>query len=73
MVAATVRTDPTFAAGERRVLFPAAGYVLDYNHRAYDVLPGDSVFVMVPLSEQGGNHLVVVDNVFRELWEKVGR
>ncbi len=73
LVAVAVRTEPTFAPGERRSLFPAASYGADYNHRFYDVLPGDSLFVMVPLNQLGGNHLVLVDNLFTELREKVGR
>jgi serine/threonine-protein kinase len=72
MVAVSVRTEPTFATGERRVLFPAGNYYADYNHRAYDVLPGDTAFVMIPLGQGGADHLVVVDNLFTELKEKVG-
>jgi eukaryotic-like serine/threonine-protein kinase len=67
MVAAAVRTNPTFSSGVRRALFPAGGYSNDYNHRAYDVLPGDSVFVMISMPRHGGTHLVVVDHIFTEL------
>jgi eukaryotic-like serine/threonine-protein kinase len=73
MVAAAVRTDPTFAPGVRRVLFPAGGYSIDYNHRLYDVLPGDSVFVMISMPRDGGTHLVVVDNLFTELRRRGSR
>jgi eukaryotic-like serine/threonine-protein kinase len=71
LVAAAVRTDPTFAPGVRRVLFPAGGYSVNYNHRAYDVLPGDSVFVMIAGTRHGG--LVVVDNLFTELRRRATR
>jgi eukaryotic-like serine/threonine-protein kinase len=73
MVAAAVRTDPTFAPGVRRLLFPAGGYLSDYNHRGYDVLPGDSVFVMISMPRHGGTHLVVVDNLFTELRRRGAR
>ncbi|MDX1675793.1 MAG: hypothetical protein R3314_13450, partial [Longimicrobiales bacterium] len=71
LVAARVRTEPTFAVGEREVLFPL--YFNEYNHRGYDVLPGDSVFVLLPVERGGGTHLVVVDNLATELKEKVAR
>ncbi|MGK7312348.1 MAG: hypothetical protein ACN0LA_08910, partial [Candidatus Longimicrobiales bacterium M2_2A_002] len=71
LIAARVRTDPTFAVGERETLFSL--YSVDYNHRGYDVLPGDSVFVLLPVETGGGNHLVVVDNLSTELAEKLAR
>jgi len=73
MMAVAVRTAPTFSAGARTGLFDATPYFGDYNHRGYDILPGDSVFIMLPLNQGGGTHLVVVDNLFTELNEKVGR
>jgi eukaryotic-like serine/threonine-protein kinase len=73
LVAVSVRTDPTFAPGARRALFPAGGYSIDYNHRSYDVLPGDSVFVMIAMTRHGGTHLVVVDNLFTELRRRGSR
>ncbi len=73
LVSVSVRTDPTFAPGERHVLFPASGYVNDYHHRMYDVLPGDTAFLFIPLAMAGANHLVVVDNFFTDLEEKAGR
>jgi hypothetical protein len=73
MMAAAVRTDPTFAPGVRRALFPTGGYAIDYNHRLYDVLPGDSVFVMISMPRHGGTHLVVVDNLFTELRRRGAR
>ena len=71
LVAAEIRTEPTFVVGQRRPLFPT--FSIDYNHRGYDVLPGDSVFIRLPVETGGGNHLVVVDNLFTELLDKVGR
>jgi serine/threonine-protein kinase len=72
LVSVALRTEPTFATGQRRVLFSAAGYATDYHHRMYDVFPGDTTFVFIPQNVTGGNHLVVVDNFFADLEARVG-
>jgi Tol biopolymer transport system component len=72
LMAVSVRTDPAFVAGRREPLFEATAYFNDYNHRGYDVFPGDSTFLMLPIDQTGGTHAVVVDNLFTELREKVG-
>jgi Tol biopolymer transport system component len=73
LMAIAVRTDPAFVAGRREPLFDATSYFFDYNHRGYDVFPGDSTFLMLPIDQAGGTHAVVVDHLFTELREKVGR
>jgi Tol biopolymer transport system component len=72
LMSVSVRTDPAFVAGRREPLFDATSYFNDYNHRGYDVFPGDSTFLMLPIDQSGGTHAVVVDNLFTELRAKVG-
>jgi serine/threonine-protein kinase len=70
MVVAEIQSDPTFAVGERRVLFSWG----DLDNDRFDVAPDDQRFLFVrsraELSERF--ELVVVENFFEELKAKVG-
>jgi Tol biopolymer transport system component len=76
MVAAAVETDPVFAVTQRRVLFQlGSDFVIDPMHTAYDISPDDRRFVMVrrvAMPETLQPRLVVVDNFYEWLKEKVG-
>lgn len=68
----------TFAPGEPRRLFRQAGSFVQSNIVPfYDILPGDSGFVMARLaavnSAPGAGQVVVVDNWFTELRAKMGK
>jgi len=58
--------------GARKVLFSLDGYRLSTNYTWYDVSPDDQRFLMVRESPTSGR-LIVVDNFFEELREKVGK
>ena len=74
VVAAEITTQPAFAVGNQTVLFPGGAYTQDDSHRGYDVAPDDRRFLMVRERDAGGRaNLVLVDNWFQELREKVGR
>ena len=62
---------PTF--GEAEVLFSMANYRSDYFHRPYDVTPDGQRFVMIRIFEKepGMEDLIVVENWFQELRQKV--
>jgi Tol biopolymer transport system component len=78
LVAATVRTDPSFAVVEREPLFTlplgASYYAF---HSQYDISQDDERFIMfrTPGAAEAANvsELVVVENFFEELKAKVGR
>jgi len=73
MVSAAFTTQPTFAVGHQSVLFKSANYLRDDSHREYDVSPDDRRFLMVRPRSTGANaNLVMVENWFTELVEKVG-
>ena len=62
--------------GDQRTLFSAQPYVANVFHRMYDVTPNDQRFVMIRLQAEGGGddtQLIVVENFFEELKERVGR
>jgi tRNA A-37 threonylcarbamoyl transferase component Bud32/WD40 repeat protein len=72
MVAVAVSTGSAAPpTGAQRVLFSAAPYVTDFNHRMYDVTPDGRRFVMLRLdtNDRGAAaaELVVVQNFFSEL------
>jgi len=73
LVSVDVLAGPTFVAGERRTLFSANEFRADVTHAQYDVSPDDQRFIMVRLgsSNQGGQ-LIVVENFFEEIVERVG-
>jgi eukaryotic-like serine/threonine-protein kinase len=77
LVAARVETSGAFRVGERRTLFSMNDRFLDGqpNYASWDVAPDDQRFIMLQIG--GGDtgslsHLVVVQNFFRELEERVG-
>jgi len=73
VVAIEFTTQPTFAVVRQTVLFAGAVFRRDQSHRAYDVSPRDDRFLMVR-DRAGGEraNLILVDNWFRELRERVG-
>jgi serine/threonine-protein kinase len=74
-VVAEIITEPMFSVGEQRVLFSSRQYEADSNHRAYDVSADDQRFVMIRQTVLGasGSELVLVENWFEELKERVSR
>jgi serine/threonine-protein kinase len=73
MVAATIRTSPTFEVTERRVLFVLAeDFVVDPHHTAYDISRDDQRFVMVRKIGGDVRQLRVIENIFEVLKQRVG-
>ncbi len=74
MVAVSVTTEPTFALGGYRKLGSVSTYRSDLNHRIYDVEPGDERLLMIRArGGSEGSELILVQNFFEELKEKVGK
>ena len=74
MVAAAITTSPTLALGGQTVLFSTNAYRSEFNHRAYDLAIDDDRFLMI--RARGGDEssqLILVQNFFEELKEKVGK
>jgi hypothetical protein len=77
LVAATVRTDPTFTVVERRVLFTfPAGLPNYFPNARYDVSRDGQRFLTYRNAGAGegadAGELIVVENFFEELKAKVG-
>ena len=74
LVAVQVTENPTFAAGQQDVLFSMTDYLFGLGyHPQYDVSPDDQRFVMLRIDgEVGGSELILVQNFFEELRERVG-
>ncbi|GMR14257.1 MAG: hypothetical protein BMS9Abin29_2501 [Gemmatimonadota bacterium] len=73
LVAVEVLEGSTFVLGEQRTLFSTAGYRAGFSHAQYDISPDDQWFVMVSLGLSAeGAPLIVVENFFEELLERVG-
>ena len=73
LISAEVVPGTTFIVGEQRTLFSTNPYRRDAVHQAYDVTADDQRFVMVRVTVTGEvGDLVVVENFFEELKEKVG-
>jgi len=77
-MAVPISPGATFAPGEPRRLFRLSGSFVQSNVVPFfDVIPGDSGFVMVRLAAvnatPGAGQIVVVDNWFTELRAKMGR
>jgi serine/threonine-protein kinase len=67
MYSADIRTTPSFAVGARRRLFPTTGLFDNPWHARYDVLPGDTAFVMIGgLATTQRIRTVVVENWLAE-------
>jgi Tol biopolymer transport system component len=68
-----VQTGPTFTTGEVRQLFSTLDYYPFAVHHTYDVTEDDERFLMIRLKEgEGAAELILVQNFFEELKEKVG-
>jgi serine/threonine-protein kinase len=77
MVAAQVETEPTFGRGEQRILFEAgAVYLLSGNYTPFDIHPDDERFLMMRIvgaeDDAGPRQMIVVENWFEEVKEKMG-
>jgi serine/threonine-protein kinase len=78
LVAAQVQTEPRFAVGQRRTLFSMNERFLDGapNYASWDVGPDDQRFMMLQIggdSDEDVSELIVVQNFFKVLEERVGR
>jgi serine/threonine-protein kinase len=74
MMAARVSANPSFAVGESRALFEGDFEVGGPVTPNYDIAPDGSRLLMIePSEEQSPSHIVVIDNWFRELRQKLGR
>jgi eukaryotic-like serine/threonine-protein kinase len=67
VVAAEVRTAPTFEVAELRPLFDASGFFRDGFHQSYEVLPGGRGFVFLR-GHQAGHTTPGVTLVEAEHW-----
>jgi len=65
---------PTFNAGVQSPLFGTQGYAAEAFAREYDIAPDDQRFLMnrFRAASTGNRVVVVVDNWFTELRERVG-
>ncbi len=70
LIAVEVILDPTFAMGERRVLFSMRPYRNVPGH--YDVTEDDRFVMIRRRGAQTASELIVVENFFEELKAKVG-
>jgi len=74
LVAAEIINEPLFSVGVQRVLFSVGEYEDDRDHRTYDVSADDQRFVMIKRSsEASGPKLVLVENWFEELKQRMER
>ncbi|HET6579691.1 MAG TPA: protein kinase [Gemmatimonadales bacterium] len=71
LVAAELRTSPTFEVSELRPLFDAARFTIDIYHTSYDVLPGGRGFLFLRPRQAdraaAGPLLVQAENWFAEV------
>jgi eukaryotic-like serine/threonine-protein kinase len=67
LIAAQVRSGPTFEVTELRPLFDASAYTVDVFHQSYDVLPGGRGFVFLR-PRQAGRAAAAVTVVEAENW-----
>lgn len=72
-MAVEIRTDPTFLPGAQEFLFPDKAYRKHISHPTYDVSLNDDRFLMVRRTFQVASHVIVVQNFFEELRDRVGR
>jgi tRNA A-37 threonylcarbamoyl transferase component Bud32 len=76
LVAVTVMADPSFSTGQETTLFDGSNpRWVDPSRRYYDVTSDDQRFVMVRTAGLAGgtsqSHVVIIDNWFEELREKM--
>ena len=63
----------TFAAGAQTALFDTRMFAVEVFYREYDIAPDDSRFLMNRFRNAAAdNRVIVVDNWFTELRERVG-
>jgi len=68
LVAAEVRTAPTFSVGQQRVLFSAVPYLLLGFFQSYAVSPDDRRFLMVREGTAATqSQLILTENWYQEL------
>jgi serine/threonine-protein kinase len=67
MVAVAVETEPTFSPGAPTVLFSAARYRTNLNHRQYDVAPDGRFLMLRSLGEDEESEWILVLNFFEQL------
>jgi len=72
LVSAQIVPGPTFAIGERRPLFGVIQYSTSTSYRQYDVTPDDQRFVMIEFGGDELGELVLMENWFEVLRERVG-
>jgi serine/threonine-protein kinase len=74
LVSVQVSGDPTFVAGQQEVLFSMAGYLRGAGYPMYDVSIDDQRFVMLRIDDEAeaNSELILVDNFFEELRQRVG-
>ena len=76
MVAVEVLPAGAPPTGQQRTLFSASAFATDVFHQRYDVTPDGRRFVMIRQGDEAGSNetrLIVVENFFRELRERVGK
>ena len=73
LVSVPVRTTPSFSRGEETVLFSLDSWTEQALHRGYDVTADGQRFVMIrEAGADTGIEIIVVENFFEELRERVG-
>ena len=74
LVVVSVPPGPVFTPGPARILFSTRPYRLARNRQQYDVAPDGRRFLMIrPLRERGADEIVLVENWFDELRERIRR
>jgi len=74
LIAVAVETTPTFSRGEATTLFATEDYFLQDVYPAYDVAPDGQSFIMIYASDpDAGTEIIVVENFFEELKNRIGR
>ncbi|UCD25597.1 MAG: protein kinase [Gemmatimonadota bacterium] len=74
LMVSEVQTDPTFMTGQQHALLSVTGYYNYAFHPQYDVTPDDQRFIMIRFRGVGeSGELIVVENWFDELMERVGK
>ncbi|MEP6766716.1 MAG: protein kinase, partial [Gemmatimonadaceae bacterium] len=71
LIAVSVTTQGVVAVGKSQLLFSTAPYRRHPTHRAYGLLPGNQGFVMIRDGSATTKDLVLVDNWFTELQQKM--
>ena len=75
LISVQILPSNVFTMGEQQTLFSTRPYTTDIYHQMYDVSLDDQRFVMIRLEAVEGTNdtqLIVVENFFQELKEKVG-